>query len=165
MRNNKPIGFVSVIVEDFFKLGAITYEVQTQSNAVVVSVVVDIRILFILKMGVFEMKVKRGDIIYLKNSFPKDHHIQGGNRPYLVISNDMGNYYSDICIIVPLTTAKKKKELPTHTRIKFHNSLCLCEQMFTVVQDNIESVPYHLDHSDMEKVNNCISVSLFRERR
>lgn len=111
------------------------------------------------------MKVKRGDIIYLKNTFPRDHHIQGRNRPYLVISNDMGNYYSDICILVPLTTAKKKKELPTHARIKFHNSLCLCEQMFTVVQDNIESVSYHLDRFDMEKVNKCIRASLFRERR
>lgn len=165
MQNNRLIGFASVIVEGFCKSEVTTYEAKTLSNAVVVLVVVELQILFILKTGVFEMKVKRGDIVYLKNCFPKDHHIQGGNRPYLVISNDLGNFHSGIRIVVPLTTAKKKKELPTHTRIKFHNSLCLCEQMFTVVQDNVESVPYHLDRSDMEKVNKCIKVSVFEGRR
>lgn len=105
------------------------------------------------------MKVKRGDIIYLKNPIPMKNHIQGGNRPYVVVSNNKGNYYSEICIIVPLTRTKKKV-LPTHTKISYNNSVCLCEQIFTVSQKEIETVVSHLNYRDMDKITNCLFTSI-----
>ena len=106
------------------------------------------------------MKVKRGDVIYLNRPLPMQNHLQGGNRPYVVISNDKGNFHSEVCVIVPLTTAYKKHLLPTHTRVSYHNSLCLCEQLFTVSQSDIETIKYHLNYEDVRRINRCLKSSL-----
>ena len=108
------------------------------------------------------MKVKRGDVVYLEKPFPKNHHIQGGNRPFVVISNDAGNKFSEICLVTPLTLAKKKN-LPTHGLLSYHHSTVLCEQIFTTAQSNIQKVVYHLPDSDMKKVDKCINVAIFKD--
>lgn len=45
-------------------------------------------------------------------------HIQGGIRPALVVSNNIGNKYSPLIKTIPFTTKKQDKGLPTH--IKFY---------------------------------------------
>lgn len=107
------------------------------------------------------MKVKRGDVVYLKKTFPMRDHIQGGNRPFLVVSNDTGNFYSEICIVVPMTTKNRNRLLPTHAIVDYNNSLCLCEQIFTISQDDVSAIKYHLSDSDMLKINRCLRNSLF----
>lgn len=106
------------------------------------------------------MKVKRGDIVYLKETFPMKAHIQGGNRPFVVISNNLGNLHSDICLIVPLTTSKRKQLLPTRAHISYNNSICLCEQIFTVSQFDIAAIKYHLTCEDIRQINRCLESSL-----
>lgn len=106
------------------------------------------------------MKVKRGDVIYLKKVFPEEDHIQGGRRPYVVVSNDKGNLHSNHCMIVPLTTANRKKRLPTHTRVEYHNNLCLCEQIFTVSQDDVQEIKYNLPLKDMKNIDRCLRIAL-----
>lgn len=100
------------------------------------------------------MKVKRGDVIYLDYIIPRFEHIQGGNRPYLVVSNDMGNKYSDICMVCPMTTAKKKY-LPTHAAIDDIQTV-MCEQIFTVNQSHISAVKCHLKKWQMNMVDNAL---------
>lgn len=39
---------------------------------------------------------------------------QGGNRPVLVIQNNIGNRHSPTIIIAPITTRVKKLHQPTH---------------------------------------------------
>lgn len=106
------------------------------------------------------MKAKRGDIIYLKGTFPMRAHIQGGNRPFVVISNNLGNLHSDICLIVPLTGSKRKHPLPTHAHISYNHSICLCEQIFTISQSDIGTIKYHLTFEDMRRINRCLKSSL-----
>ena len=60
---------------------------------------------------------KRGDI-YLANLNPFKGIEQGGTRPVLVVSNDIGNFYSDLLIIAPITSHLKKLDLPTHVLLK-----------------------------------------------
>ena len=56
--------------------------------------------------------IKRGDIVFV--DLPgSTEHVQGSFRPWLVVQNDKGNYYSPTTIVVPITTAHKKP-LPTH---------------------------------------------------
>lgn len=105
-------------------------------------------------------KVKKGDVIKLKNEFVSTGSVQSFSRPYLVVSNDIGNYYSEICLCVPLTSQNKKMTQPTHTRISYHNSVALCEQIHTVNQKEIEKIKYHIDDIDMQKINKCLKVSL-----
>lgn len=106
------------------------------------------------------MKVKRGDVIYLKKAFPAEDHIQGGIRPYVVVSNNKGNLHSEHCMIAPLTSRSRKKPLPTHTTVTYHNNLCLCEQIFTVSQNEVQEIKYHLPWYDMKNIDRCLNIAL-----
>ena len=104
------------------------------------------------------MKVMRGDVVYLKVPFQKSKHIQGGDRPYLVVSNNVGNEHSEICMVVPLTSANKKG-LPTHTMVGYR-STALCEQICTVSQDDILKITGHCGVNAMMGVHRALKVAL-----
>ena len=56
----------------------------------------------------------RGDIYYA-NMEPHVGSEQGGERPVVVLQNDMGNKHSSTLLIATLTsTVDKKLNLPTH---------------------------------------------------
>lgn len=85
--------------------------------------------------------IKCGDI-YFANLNGKGS-LQTGLRPVIVVSNDIGNYYSGIVTVMPLTS-KHKKDLPTHTKITPNatnglrsESTILGEQITTVNQDQL----------------------------
>lgn len=75
-----------------------------------------------------------------------DHYgtsVQSGIRPVLVISNDVGNQYSQTLTVLPMTTKFKKMEMPTHTVITgddccmfrpeaLQDSILLAEQITTI---------------------------------
>lgn len=105
--------------------------------------------------------IKRGDIVYLKDVYylAAIGHVQGGQRPMLIISNDKGNSSSHIVIAVPLTTNKKRLDLPTHTLVT-DKSVALCEQIFTFNQDFIERKVDHIEAETMKKVEKCLAASL-----
>ena len=58
-------------------------------------------------------EVKRGDIFYADLS-PVVGSEQGGQRPVLIIQNDVGNHFSTTVIVAPITTHSQKKPMPTH---------------------------------------------------
>ena len=60
---------------------------------------------------------RRGDI-YLANLNPFKGSEQGGTRPVLVLSNDIGNFYSTLITIAPITSQLKKVEQPTHVLLE-----------------------------------------------
>ena len=60
---------------------------------------------------------RRGDI-YLANLTPFKGSEQGGTRPVLVLSNDIGNFYSTLITIAPITSQLKKVEQPTHVLLE-----------------------------------------------
>ena len=51
---------------------------------------------------------KRGDV-YMMNLNPYSGSEQGGIRPAIVVQNDDGNFYSNVLLVVPLTTDQKAK--------------------------------------------------------
>ena len=66
--------------------------------------------------------IKRGDIYYA-DLIPVVGSEQGGTRPVLVISNDIGNKHSPTVIIAAITSrVRKKKKLPTQS---FEEKHCL----------------------------------------
>ena len=89
-----------------------------------------------------ERKIKRGDIYYA-NLNPVIGSEQGGTRPVLIISNDVGNKHSPTVIVVPITSRiHTKAKLPTHTLINDFegldkNSIILLEQYLGMIPDNI----------------------------
>jgi mRNA interferase MazF len=71
-----------------------------------------------------------------------------------------GNYHSNICICVPLTSQNKKLSQPTHVRCSYHQSVILCEQIHTISQDNISNICYHLKDEEMIEVNKALKISI-----
>lgn len=51
--------------------------------------------------------------VYYCDFGDNDGSEQSGERPSLIISNDLGNVNSDTIIVLPITS-KKKKDLPIH---------------------------------------------------
>ena len=58
-------------------------------------------------------KVQRGDIFYYDFGV-KEGSIQSGIRPVLILQCDDGNNASPTTIVAAITTAVKKRYLPTH---------------------------------------------------
>ena len=61
------------------------------------------------------MALKRGQIHFARMPSTKSS-VQHGNRPVLVISNDIGNSRAPTVIVAPITT-RHKADLPTHVRV------------------------------------------------
>lgn len=85
--------------------------------------------------------MKRGEIYYadLGKTYGSE---QGGIRPVLLISNDIGNRYSPTVIILPFTS-KNKVKLPTHVDVPRResglpkDSTLLTEQVRTIDKQKI----------------------------
>jgi mRNA interferase MazF len=78
---------------------------------------------------------QRGDVVLINIPVPENSHVQGGNRPWLIVQNNVGNQFSPTSIVVPLTTKFKKLEMPTHVPVTWENiepSMVECEQVRVV---------------------------------
>ena len=70
-----------------------------------------------------EKIIKRGDIYYAELN-PVIGSEQGGTRPVLIISNDIGNKHSPTVIIAAITSrVNTKAKLPTHTAVMNYKEL------------------------------------------
>lgn len=64
------------------------------------------------------MQIRRGDIVIVDLEPTKGSEQQGGDRPCVVIQNDVGNQYSPTTIIAPFTTRYDPSDLyPFETEI------------------------------------------------
>lgn len=63
------------------------------------------------------MTPHRGDIWFAELREHPGTSVQEGCRPAFIVSNDMGNQHSDTLTIIPLTSKRKKRYLPTHVTV------------------------------------------------
>lgn len=82
-----------------------------------------------------ENLIKRGQVRYAMLE-PVLGSEQGGRRPVIVVSNDMGNRHGPTVVVVPVTTGPKPL-LPTHVLVGGRagleaHSIALCEQVRTI---------------------------------
>ena len=87
--------------------------------------------------------VLRGQMYYA-NLDPVVGSEQGGNRPVLVIQNNVGNRHSPTIIIAPITTRVKKLHQPTHIGVPPYfglpqNSMAMLEQIRTIDKGRLGS--------------------------
>lgn len=107
--------------------------------------------------------IMRGDIFYadLGNVVGSE---QGGIRPVLIVQNDKANQYSPTFVILPITSAKKRK-MPVHIRIPQSNglpkeSIVLAEQIRTIDHSRLLEYIGSLDEQCMKNVDDAIKISL-----
>lgn len=113
-------------------------------------------------------KVSRGQVWFLVDPYlPAEYNgsIQGKNRPWLVVSNNLCNQSSPTYTVVPLTTAHKTT-LPTHVIIndgKLEQTI-LCEQIRTISANtffnNGSYYKYALSDKIMREVDEALAVQL-----
>ena len=112
-----------------------------------------------------ERIIKRGDIYYAELN-PVIGSEQGGKRPVLIISNDIGNKHSPTVIVAPITSrVHTKAKLPTHVELDsskydiVKDSVILLEQIRKLDKKRLKEKMGHLDDSVMRRVNEAIAVS------
>lgn len=103
----------------------------------------------------------RGDVVLIDMPLPKNSHVLGGVRPWVIVQNNTGNQFSPTSIVCPLTTQFKKMDMPTHIAIawdKLLPSVVQCEQVRVVdVRDDWKYIvtlpPEIMEHIDKALLN------------
>lgn len=105
-------------------------------------------------------EIKRGDIYCVNPADPVGSE-QGGGRPAIVVSNDIGNHYAPIVSVVFLTS-RKKNNLPTHAAIKSstRDSIALCEQVSTVSKERLGAYIASCSNDEMQEVDRAVAIAL-----
>ena len=107
----------------------------------------------------------RGDIYYA-NMEPHVGSEQGGERPVVVLQNDMGNKHSSTLIIATLTSkVDKKLNLPTHVLLDQNPGLTVpsivqLEQIFTIDKRRVQRIAGQTSSEEMERIETALKISL-----
>ncbi|KRN31241.1 type II toxin-antitoxin system PemK/MazF family toxin [Weissella halotolerans] len=112
-------------------------------------------------------QIERG-AIFFADLDPVRGSEQGGQRPVVIIQNDVGNQHAPTVIVVPITAQIAKPKLPTHVALPAalphtgiqRASVILCEQIRTIdkrrLQDQLGVVPAQV----LTAVDQALVVSL-----
>ena len=110
------------------------------------------------------MTVRRGEIYRVDFGVPRGSE-QGGERPALVIQNDIGNKSSTTTIVADITS-RIKKLYPFHVDVTAaesglpQDSTILLEQIRTIAQDRLIKRCGQLGSNRMKEVNQALRHSL-----
>ena len=110
------------------------------------------------------MEIKRGQIYYADLS-PVVGSEQGGLRPVLIISNDIGNKHAPIVIAAAITSQIRKYRLPTQVMLDTScglskDSMVGCEQMRTLDKRRLKGFVGAVNDEAMMQIEKAISISL-----
>ncbi len=111
------------------------------------------------------MIVKRGEV-YFADLNPVVGSEQGGQRPVLIVQNDVGNKYSPTVIVAAITAKISKAKLPTHVEVckdevgLLKDSVILLEQIRTIDKRRLIQKIGSLTPDLMEKVDRSLMISL-----
>ena len=110
---------------------------------------------------------KRGDIWFANLGSHPGTSVQGGCRPVVIVSNDIGNYHAETLNVLPVTRHMKKPDLPCHTEIdpafisdlhqSFDLSMILAEQITTIDKSQLRN---YVGRIEDEGILNRISTSI-----
>jgi mRNA interferase MazF len=113
--------------------------------------------------------ILRGDLYYADLN-PVIGSEQGGVRPVLIVSNDMGNRHSPTVIVAAITGKAMKTTLPTHHELGATNgldreSIVLLEQIRTIDKRRLEDYVGTLEQEEMKGVDHALAISVGLNRR
>ncbi|MDR1772436.1 MAG: type II toxin-antitoxin system PemK/MazF family toxin [Hungatella sp.] len=105
------------------------------------------------------------DVVYGK--IPQNEEsIQSGYRPYLIISNNIGNKFGPTLLAIPLTSQLKNTNQPTHTIIKCDeknglsaDSMLLAEQITTISKNKARKIGRITDRETQKEIFKCFIYS------
>ena len=112
-----------------------------------------------------ERTIRRGDIYYAELT-PVIGSEQGGTRPVLIISNNIGNRHSPTVIIAAITSrVQTKSKLPMHTAVNDFegldkDSVVLLEQIRTVDKKRLKQYMGMMPAETMARVDKALAISI-----
>lgn len=111
--------------------------------------------------------IRRGEI-WLGDLGEPFESEQGERRPLLIVQNDIGNYYSDTTIIVPITSSIKKSNMPVHACISenflLKDSQALCEQIRVRSESKLLHKLGKISKQNQELIDISLMISLGLEK-
>ena len=123
-----------------------------------------------VKSSIFglDMKIRRGDILYVDLGVQYQGSIQGSMRPVVVVSNNMANKHSTVITVVPLSTKiNKKRNLPTHVFVSAYksegleqHSIALCEQVTALDYGRIIENMGKVDKDTLARITEAVQVQV-----
>lgn len=111
------------------------------------------------------MRVQRGDI-YFADLNPTVGSEQAGQKPVLIIQNNIGNTYSPTVIVAVIQSKATRNNLPTHVEVeytefgKLKSAVVALEQIRTLDKSRLIQKIGIIDSISLERVNEAIRVSL-----
>lgn len=107
-----------------------------------------------------EKSPQRGDI-WLVNLPYTNTSVQAMTRPVIIVSNNIGNCRSTICLVVPMTT-KEKPAMPTHVQFMYNGKIntALCEQVLTVSSEQLLYKVGSINNDTTVALNTALEISL-----
>lgn len=105
--------------------------------------------------------IKRGQI-YQANLGKQDGSIQAGNRPVVIVSNNLNNKFSPTVNVLPITS-KTKNNIPVHVDIGITEGLqqlstVLVEQMVTINKNQLTKLIGKCNMSKMYEIEKAILI-------
>lgn len=114
---------------------------------------------------ILRVNIKRGDVFFADLS-PVRGSEQGGQRPVLIIQNNIGNKYSPTVIVAAITAKIAKAKLPTHVEVGasqvglLKDSVVLLEQVRTIDKTRLIQKLGQLENCVMLRVDKALVISL-----
>ena len=109
-------------------------------------------------------KIKRGQVyqVCLDDGFGSE---QGGNRPCVILQNDIGNAHSPTTIIAVITSkGNRKHQIPTHYDVNNNfflmPSTVLLEQVRTIDKARLGRYYGKLTKEQIQDIDKCLKISL-----
>lgn len=123
-------------------------------------------IVYAIKISIRNINnMERGSIYFLTTEQHRGCE-QKNPRPIVIVSNNIGNYYSPTVIACGITSAVKK-DLPTHVKLTekdgglYRESTILCEQIFTVDKRYLGKYMGAITNPDtLKRLNEALKISL-----
>ena len=107
-------------------------------------------------------KINRGDVYMAEIENTKGSE-QSGIRPAVIIQNNIGNKFSTTTIVA-FVTSKRKKNMPTHVKIRCNRlpkkSTVMLEQIRTISVNRLKNYVGMLSFYDMKRVDRALKISL-----
>lgn len=110
------------------------------------------------------MDIKRGDIYYADLGATVGSE-QGGERPVLIIQNNVGNRHSPTVIAASITSRQNKAPLPTHVFLHAGagnlpcDSVVLMEQVRTIDKRRLKGRVGRLNKEEMTAAERALLIS------
>ena len=108
-------------------------------------------------------KFQRGDIFFTHFGASTGSE-QCGDRPAVILQNDVGNYHSPTLIVAALTSKIEKKAMqPTHSLVELDSlepSIVQTEQIFTIDKSRVIKYLGHFTSEEMHGVDDAVRISL-----